>query len=103
VRQRAKEGVTHFSLAVQLNPHYTKAMWGLVRCHMTLARLAEYEGKTKDAIEAYNAALNHFQEMIRIDRPFALSKPEKVKALEEIQKRLDALKQAAQVPSRDSG
>jgi tetratricopeptide (TPR) repeat protein len=93
MRHRAEEGVKHFGKAVQLNPIYTKAMWGLIRCHMTLAKLAERGGNTKDAIEEYQAARSHFQEMLRIDRQFAFSKPERVKAFEEIEKRLKSFRQ----------
>jgi tetratricopeptide (TPR) repeat protein len=92
VQHYAKEGVAHFGRAIELNPHYTKAMWGLIRCHMILGKLAESQGNTKDAMEAYQTAQSQFQEMIRIDRQYALSKPERVQIFDEIQKRLDYFK-----------
>jgi len=93
MRHQVEEGVKHFGKAVQLNPLYTKAMWGLIRCHMTLAKLAERGGNTKDAIEEYQIARSHFQQMLAIDRQYAFSKPERVQAFEEIEKRLKSFRQ----------
>ncbi len=92
VRHYAKEGVEHFGRAIRFDPHYTKAMWGLIRCHMILGKLAESRGDTVDAIKAYQIAQSQFQEMVRIDRQYAFSKPERVQILDEIQKRLDYFK-----------
>jgi hypothetical protein len=102
VRRHATEGVKRFNRAVQLNPHYTKAMWGLVRCHTTLAGLAERERNAKDAIKEYEVALKHLREMIRIDPQYASSNPSAAQALDKIHQRLKDLKQASRVPFRNS-
>jgi hypothetical protein len=92
VRHYAKEGVVHFGRAIGLNPHYKKAMWGLIRCYIILGKLAESRGNAGDAMEAYQKAQSQFQEMIRIDRQYAFSEPERVQVFDDIQKRLDYFK-----------
>ncbi len=91
--KQAESATRHFGKAVQLDPGYTKAFWGLTRSYVVLGDTANKEGDAKRADMTYRLAIQAFEKLLRIDPKFPSEHPQQAQVMEQLRARMDTVHQ----------
>jgi tetratricopeptide (TPR) repeat protein len=87
-RNHITGAISSFRKAIALNPRYLKALWGLASAYGISGDIANREGKTVAAVKQYEAAIETFEKLTRIDPQFPRTHPQKAAYIEGIRKSL---------------
>jgi tetratricopeptide (TPR) repeat protein len=85
-KTQAEKAAEAFRKAIDLNPNYIRALWGLIRSYAAMGDLAQKEGDTRAAVTKYRSAIQTFDNLTRIDGKFSTAHPKKAALVENLRK-----------------